>query len=396
MLKSKRAQREGAAVAILIIVIALFMTFYILFIPPEERSKLLQQDTTSTETGTSTPAKIELLAESPGLVTPTTESATIHRIPSVNVFLKDEPKIISLAQSLVVSKGLFSRSTPQLKFQTKDLDETTKVTLFFSVEQSSGELRLKVNGNTFYTEEITTPGIKIIEIAKSFLKQDNSLELSVSSPGFAFWSVNKYSLKELGVKQEFERKNNEESRTFVMSSEEKNNLKNVKLKYTQQCNFPLSKETTRLDILLNEQRAHEAEIKCVTTDEELDVDPELLVSGTNTLTFRLEKGDFSFNLIKLETQSRASERPTFYFSLNEDQYSDIKSGKRSINLHLLLDKNTKAKNARILINSNEVLMQTDRNSFDNNLKDYVLEGTNFIKIIPVNSFNIVGLKVTLE
>ena len=148
--------------------------------------------------------------------------------------------------------------------------------------------------------------------------------------------------------------------------------------------------------MLNEQRAHEAEIKCVTTDEELDVDPELLVSGTNTLTFRLEKGDFSFNLIKLETQSRASERPTFYFSLNEDQYSDIKSGKRSINLHLLLDKNTKAKNARILINSNEVLMQTDRNSFDNNLKDYVLEGTNFIKIIPVNSFNIVGLKVTLE
>src|SRR3989338_3182733 len=196
MLKSKRAQREGAAVAILIIVIALFMTFYILFIPPEERSKLLQQDTTSTETGTSTPAKIELLAESPGLVTPTTESATIHRIPSVNVFLKDEPKIISLAQSLVVSKGLFSRSTPQLKFQTKVLDETTK----------------------------------------SFLKQDNSLELSVSSPGFAFWSVNKYSLKELGVKQEFERKNNEESRAFVMSSEEKNNLKSVKLKYTQQCN----------------------------------------------------------------------------------------------------------------------------------------------------------------
>ena len=63
---------------------------------------------------------------------------------------------------------------------------------------------------------------------------------------------------------------------------------------------------------------------------------------------------------------------------------------------MLLDTTKNTKNARILINSNEVLMQTDRNVFDKNLRDYILEGTNFIKIIPVNSFNIVGLKVTLE
>ena len=62
----------------------------------------------------------------------------------------------------------------------------------------------------------------------------------------------------------------------------------------------------------------------------------------------------------------------------------------------LLEQNRNVKNARLQINSNEVLMKTDRGTFDLDLKDYVLEGTNFVKILPVNSFDIVGLKVTLE
>ena len=398
---NKRAQREGAAVAIIIIVIALFMTLYLLFIPPAERNKILDGNIndnldSSSSSNNLNQGTIELLAESPGLVSPTTESSTIHRIPSVNVFLKDEPQIITLAQSLVVSKGLFSKTIPELKFQTKDLDQTTKVTLFFSVEQSSGELRIKVNGNTFYVEEIKTPGIKIIEIAKSFLKKDNNLELSVSSPGIAVWKTNTYNLKDLGVKQEFERKNNEESRTFVVPSQEKVSMKKSKLKYTQVCNFPLSKEVTHLDVLINDQRAYDANIKCLSTDDEFEIDTDLLLAGTNTLTFRLEGGDFSFNQIKLETESRTSDRPTFYFSLNDKQINDIKSGDRKIKMHLLLEQNRNIKNARLQINSNEVLMKTDRNTFDLDLKDYVLEGTNFVKVLPVNSFNIIGLKVTLE
>lgn len=396
MFKSKKGQREGAAVAILIIVIALFMTFYILFIPPEERNQLLQTGNLK-ETGNGlNPGQIELLAESPGLVTPTTESAAIHRLPSVNVFLKEEPQIISLAQTLSVGKGLFTTSSPQLKFQTKDLDQTTKVTIFFSVEQSSGELRVKINGNTVYSEEVKTPGIKIVEIAKSFLQNDNILDISVSSPGLAFWQTNKYSLKDLGIKQEFERKNNQESRTFVIESKEKTNLKSAKLFYTQQCNFPLAKETTHLEILLNDQRVHQAEIKCVTTDDEFDIDSDLVYSGTNTLTFSLEGGDFSFNQLRLQTTSKTSEKPTYYFSLNQNELNAISSGQRILNLHLLLDANLVNKNAKLTINNNDVIMKTTRNTFDVNLRDYVLEGTNFIKIVPINSFNIVGLKVDLE
>ena len=82
--------------------------------------------------------------------------------------------------------------------------------------------------------------------------------------------------------------------------------------------------------------------------------------------------------------------------ITQEQYEDVKANDRKLNLHLLFDQTKQMKNARLMINSNEILMQTDRNTFDRDLKDYVLEGTNFIKITPINSFNIVGLKLELE
>lgn len=396
MLKSKKGvETGGTQVMVILIVIALFMTLYILFIPPSERKELLGETQTTT-TATTQEGKVELLAESPGQLTPTTELDTVHKIPSVSVFLKTEPKIISLANSLVVSNGLFSKSFPKLKFKTENLDETTKLALFFSIEgEPSGELKVKANGNTVYTEEIETSGIKIIEIAKSFLQKENELVLSASSPGIAFWSTNKYNLKDIGIKQEFERKNTEESRTFNLPPAEKENLVKVMLKYFQVCNAPLSSDTVSLDILLNEQRVHSAEISCITTEQQLDLDPDLLQSGNNILTFRLEEGDFTFNQIKVETELQQADRPTYFFSLAQKEFSDIKSGSKKVKLEVLLE-GKQTKMARLLINNNELLMQTDKTTFEKDLKDFVTDGTNFIKISPINSFNMVGLKVTLE
>ncbi len=397
MLKSKKgAETGGTQVAVILIVIALFMTLYILFISPEERDKLLNINETKNDTSKSSDNTQELLAESPGSLTPTSEAVTVHRIPSIRVFLITEPKIISLAQNLFVANGLFSDSSPKIRFKTENLDETTKTTLFFSVQESSGELRIKVNNNVIYSEEIKTSGAKIVEIAKSYLKEDNTVEFSVSSPGLAFWSTNKYNLNDIGVKQEFERVNKEEVRSFTIPNSEKKNLVNAKLSYLQVCNAPIPDRIASLDIFLNERRVHSAEISCITTEEELELDPDLLLSGTNTIAFRLEEGDFTFNQIKIETELREADRPTYFFSLSQDQFDDIRSGDREITMEVLLESTQKMKNARFLINNNEILMQTDRSVFERDLKDYVIEGTNFIKIIPINSFNMVGLKVTLE
>lgn len=383
----------GAAVAAVIIVIALFMVLYILLIPPEERQQLLDTEQTSSQKiSSAAPEKIELLAESPGLLTPTTESAIIHSIPSVNIFMKIEPKITKLSDKLLVSKSIFSETSPRLRFATPDLDETKKVTLFFSVGKAEGELKIKVNGNTMFSDEIKSAGVQIIEIAGSFLRENNELEFSVSS---GFLAKNKYELSDIGIKQEFERSNVEEIRTFTMASQEIQALTGVRLRYFQICNSPMQSEFTELDVLLNNRRVFSSEIRCVTTEEQIELDPNLLATGMNELVFRLEEGDFSFNQIKVETETREVDRPTYFFTLSGRQFDEIQSGAETITLQLLLEQRG-SKQARFLINNNDLMMQTDKNIFERDLKDFVVQGTNFIRIIPVNSFNVVGLKVILE
>lgn len=396
MLRSKKgAEIAGQQVMVIIIVIALFMVLYILFIPPEERERLLETNKTAGLVGTLEDGKLELLAESPGMLTPTTEAATIHRISPVNLILKTEPEISMLAQNLLISNGLFSKSAPTLRFRTENLEEAVKVTLFFSVEKSLGELRVKLNDNTVYTEEVSS-GIKIIEIPKSVLQKDNEILFNVASPGIFFWKVNKYELKDVGVKQEFEKANTQEERTFVITSEEKGSLTRARLKYFQICNSPSPKELVSLDIFLNDQRIHAAELKCVSTQEEIELDPELLQSGTNILKFRIEEGDFSFAQLSVETESTELDRPTYFFSFSQRQFNDILSGQRKATMHVLMEKSRQNRIAKFLINNNELIMETDKSTFDVDLRDYVAEGTNFIKIVPINSFNMIGLKVTLE
>jgi hypothetical protein len=395
MHNSKRAQESPSGIATVLFIIAFFMVLYILFVPPEERSRILGSENVTDSVGTSR-GRIELLTESPGLVTPDSKSATVHRISSVNIFLRDEPKITKLSQELSVYKSWFTSSSPVLKFTNEDVEQTKKVTLFFSVDNPSGELKVKLNGNTIYGEEIQSSGIKIIEIAKSNLKEENQLELSVSSPIFAFWKTNKYQLKDVGIKQEFERRNNEETRTFTIPKVELEGMAKAKLSYTQQCNYQLGDEVTQFELFLNDKKAHSGKIRCVTTETELELPTDLFVEGSNTISFTLEKGDFTLNQLKLETESKSGERPTYFFSVTDSQYRDIRSGARKLKLQLSMVQNNKIKTSKFLINNNELLMQTDRSSFEKDLKDYVIEGTNFIRITPSNSFEIVGLKVILE
>src|SRR3989338_7757107 len=222
---------SGGSVAVILIVIALFMTLYLLFISPEERAKILKGDNdTDDDLDDKDSRRIELVAESPGLVSPTREFPTTHRIPSINIFLKTEPTIKQLASSLKISNSLFSDTESTLNFKIENLEDTTSANLFFSVEDSSGELIVKLNGNTIYSKEITNKGVEIVSLPKQLLEERNRLDIGVSSPGIAFWRTNTYSLKDIGVKQEHIKKNSEESRSFTLTGTEKTSLEKVRLK----------------------------------------------------------------------------------------------------------------------------------------------------------------------
>ena len=396
MFRNKKAE-EGGSVAIVLIIIALFMTFYILFIPPADRDILLNQSSgTQDQTSTVSQGKVELLFGSPGLLNPNEEFGTMHPLQDINLFVKTEPKIVSLAQNLNVKNDLFSKSFPVLRFQSSDLEETKSVALNFFISKAEGELRIKLNGNTIYTEEVQGSGSKIVNIAVQDLKANNEIEFSVSSPGIAFWAANNYNLKDVIVKQEFSRINSEESRTFTVSEQEKSTLQSVNIKYTQVCMQPLVKESAPLTIYVNDKRASSNYITCRTASQSLDVDSSLLVEGNNKLEFKLEDGDFLFSGVSIETKSSDSKFPTFPFSLPSAEYKLVSSGSKTVSLDLLVPAKRGQKAARILINNNEILMNTDSTSFTRDISSLVIEGTNVLQIIPTSTFSINSLKVTLN
>ncbi len=393
---NKKGQ-EGTAIAVVLIVIALFMVLYILFISPEERAKILEPQTVDQQSTTSTTnAQVELLAVSPGVLSPSKDFGSSHPIPSMNLFVKTEPNLDTLAQNLVIKSGLFSSSSPVLKFKTDDVKNTKSVALNFFVDKTSGgELRIKLNGRTVYSEVLDL-GAQVIELDSNLLQSENELELSTSGPGILFWQTNSINLKNILLKQEFERTNAKEDRSFTLSPGEKSTLSKATLSYTQVCNARLEKQTALLDINVNGRRAESLRIVCVTTQQQFEIDTSFFQEGQNTLSMNLEEGDFSFNQINLLTQTSETKFQTYQFSVPTKEFNKVKSGDRVVKLDLFFLQENKAKNARLDINNNEVLVNTNDNSFSRDITDLVVSGTNFLRIIPSNTITINNLKVSLE
>lgn len=397
MLKNKRAEGEGKAVAVLLLVIALFIALYVLILPPEERSQLLgenETDVTDT-TRTTREGSVELFTSTPGLVSPEKTFGTNHQINSVNLFVKTEPKLINLASSLEVSRSLFSKSYPKLKFEVKDLGDINKVTFFFTVLKSEGALKLKINGMDFFSEEVE-PGIKLVEVPITFLKANNEVQIEVSHPGAAFWSTNKYLLKSIGVKEEFEIINSKEERFFTLTQEEKKVMNQVKLSYFLHCNSKPERDFTLIRLFLNDKNIFSGQTRCVSTNQEIEIETADLVPGNNKLLFSIDDGDFSFNNIELQTRTDSEDFPTYIFQVGTNTINDILSGIKDVKLQLFLDNDSKQKSARVKINNGSLFLNTNTGEYEADITEFIKEGSNFIKIVPNTDFNIIGLKVIVQ
>ena len=132
------------------------------------------------------------------------------------------------------------------------------------------------------------------------------------------------------------------------------------------------------------------------TKQTVELDVDNLKVGSNTLRFLLDEGDFTFNEVKVETRSKQIQNPTYIFSLSKPQFNAIQVGNKTLELQLFLEETKAKKRARILLNEREIFLDTTQSSYKLNIRDYIGEGANFLKIIPSNAFEIIGLKVVLD
>jgi hypothetical protein len=425
----KRGQSSGGPVATLILIIGGAFLLYLILLPAEERKALTGfEENVSSETNClddcsntyddckydcSTSScrencledyrncrydcgkkeKIQirnLLAESPGIVYPFEKDTIEQDFNSIKLFSNVKTETIFLASKITISKSLFKNDYKSFTFDLDDLESVETISLFFNVLQSKGSLIIELNGKEVYNGEISSDVLPI-QLPKSYLKGHNLLELSTSS--YVLGS-SLYELKDIQIIKKFKVENKKESRSFILSSTEKDNIQKATLKYFINC-MSLNKEGT-LKVSLNNKIISMYMIVCDAGEIDTDVDKSYLITGKNTLTFEIDEGDYVIEQLQLVKKIEKSYYPKYYFSIDEDELNDIKDGILDVKMKLDLKDDKNTKRTTFLINNNRAYMDTTKDKFEDDISDLVIEGENYIRIVPKDEFEIINLAIWLE
>ncbi len=398
--KNKKAQETGSRAAILVAIITGFIILYILFLPPSERSDLLKESKTTGSNASGNAQPEVLLLEHPGKFEKYSNATDIDKpIPSFSLYTQTAAAVIKKMDSLYVKDNLFSTVKQNLTFPIKELDGTKNVKLSFNVDKSQGVLIVKLNGNLIYQKE--APKNVVLELSQDLLKESNTIEFEVDSPGWAFWRTNEYSLSTIQIVGDMTDTSKQEVVTkFVASSTEDNNLDSAFLRFYVNFDCKTQGDLDILQILLNNHVIYSQLPQCGGNYVKQEISPTLILSGDNTLNFKTKFNKpttavYDLDNILLRLKLKEVSLPVFYFELDSDQYSDVINHDLDLDFNLTFADDTSDKMADVFINGHKFYIDTRKDQFSENITDFAKKGTNAVKIVPDTTMDIVDLSVEL-
>lgn len=392
MIKNKKVQASAGAAATLLAIIAGLILLYILFLPPAERESLLGDNNTATSEGEEvTDNESILLLENPGVIEYVKETEAIHNIPSINLFSEPVSKVLRKQASAIAKRSWFSREDIVLNFKADDLKYIQNVLLSMRIQKAVGEMTITLNGEKIYSG--ATQNFQPISIEKSLLADDNNLVISVNPPGWRFWDSNKYVINDIQIIAEVLDVSRQESKnTFIITSTEKNSMKEAYLKFVADCE---TGKVGKLQILINNHEIYSAVPDCDGLNPNIGINPSYLLSGENLLVFKAEKGNFLIDQISVKVKLKEMVHPTYFFNIDDDVYKNIIQNKTRINLTMEFVNDIDTKEAKIIINGIETGLQQEERIFTKKINNFIKKGNNAIEIIPKTTLKILELKVFL-
>jgi hypothetical protein len=190
------------------------------------------------------------------------------------------------------------------------------------------------------------------------------------------------------------RKEAQESRNiFVVSRTEKDNLEKVTLKFLPECD-PV--KVGRLKVVLNDYEIYSAVPDCGLPIPAIELAPNYLYSGENELIFRTERGNYLMDRIRLVSYLEKIEYPVYYFELSAEEYDDVQAGKADVNLYLRFVDDVTYKQGKIIVNGHTAGIDQTGIDYLKDLDDWIVRGSNSVKVEPSKTIDIASLKVVLE
>ncbi|MBW3013726.1 hypothetical protein KY335_00620 [Candidatus Woesearchaeota archaeon] len=399
MVRKNRRGDAGSGAAALVALIAVVIILYILLVPPEHRTELLEGTEGPSGFQPTTPTIPSmggyiLLSKTPGRLD--TLTATQNRLYLPASFLSSEVKSKQLARaaSIYTERSLFSAEPDTFHFILADPDNTDSILLSFNAKKYSGRLIIFMNGKQIFNSELSQPTNPPVEIPRQLLQRENVLEFRVSSPGIRFWATNSYLLETIQITGDVRDISKLSSTNkFIITTDDLLNTKKLTLKYLPECS---PGNVGPLEILVNNQLLSKT-IPLCGSPVVIDFLPDKLMTGENDLTFKTTTGNYIVDNIQIIQSFKEPIAPTYYFELEEEDLYEIQEEDDVLAMLYLSFVSPEFKNLDVYINGRTIHIGERGEVFSQEIDDYLIDGTNAIKLVPRSSgIDVTGLEITIE
>ncbi|MBD3259696.1 hypothetical protein GF371_03640 [Candidatus Woesearchaeota archaeon] len=383
--KDRRGTVTGSGAAAFVALLAAVIILYMLLVPPEYREEILGPVVPGEEEpGVITPGgepvtEVEILSKVPGRLDKLATPSLTVPLDSVVLFSDVESKKIGEATSVFAQNSLLSEETDAIRFNVLDPVNTQNVLLTFKAKKSKGRIVIKLNGNVVFNDIITQPTITPIPIPTEYLQKQNLMEFRVAGPGWKFWSTNEYLLENVQIVGDVKDVSHLEAKTrFILDSNDLLNTKKARIQFVPNC---APGEAGPLELYINDQMIEKATPLCGDL-QRTEFLPQKLKTGENTLTFKTDAGSYIIDQILLTFVFREPVIPTYYFEIEEedlDELLDSEDKYADLELEFV---GPEFKNLDVYINGHTIHIDEKGTSFNMNIEEFLIYGTNAIKLYP--------------
>ena len=151
----------------------------------------------------------------------------------------------------------------------------------------------------------------------------------------------------------------------------------------------------KLSISVNSKEVYNSLPDCDLGLLSLELSPENTRQGENEIIFSTESGLYVLNNINLISSLRSIEFPTYYFELSEEDYQKVVKNSVKARLALGFVDVVAVKEADIYFNGHRIPFDTKDVVFNVDVNDFVVQGSNAVKINPRKTLEVRELRLDL-
>ena len=367
---------------------------YILFIPPDLREELLENETSSSDSSNIFKDGNLLLNEDIGTLKYSDDENKEYKLGNVYLYETTSAEIIDNINPFIIRNGWFEKKFKTLNFKINDLDNTNDVFLSLSTTNAEGILYIYLNGEGIYEGEFASTSPAPIPLKKNLLKEENTLIFEVVGVSMAFWKVNEYQFKTAEIIGDVTDLSGQEGQNaFNIPSEDYTNIDSASFNFIPYCGN--LKSVGKLNIEINDRTIFSAIPVCDDSYHQ-SFDLNILNKGSNIAKFYTDKGSYNIEQMEIKLEMEDTPSKLYYFELNETQIEYLESEEKEAWAYIEFVDNEDNTKADININGHLRNINQEESRWDKDITEWLKEDNNYIEIIPKNTLHIVNLQIILE